>query len=66
MFKGRLLFNVFLFIPVNTRRYLDVDSTSFGRYGRQNYVVCLLSVEQRHRIDVVSTALNVKMTLYRY
>ena len=32
-------------VPVNTRRYLDVDSTFFERYGRQMDVkttVCLL------------------------
>ena len=28
--------------PVNTRRYLDVDSMFFERYGRENNVVCLL------------------------
>ena len=27
--------NAALYFPVNTRRYLDVDSTSFERYGRQ-------------------------------
>ena len=31
-------------ILVNTRRYLDVDSTSFGRYGRQMDVRTTLCV----------------------
>ena len=30
--------------PDNTRRYLDVDSTFFERYGRQSRVVCILDI----------------------
>ena len=45
------VFNKKLFIlllihpnPVNTRRYLDVDSTFFGRYGRRSNCFCLLGM----------------------
>ena len=34
--------SLFIVYHVSTRRYMDVDSTFFQRYGRQNNVVCLL------------------------
>ena len=47
--------------PVNTRRYLDVVATSFGRCGRQMDVKTMLDaycnpVNTRRHLDVVSTS----------
>ena len=44
----------------DTRRYLDVDSTSFERYGRQsdgrqNNVVCLLAGHVKSHFELSRT-----------
>ena len=54
--------------PVNTRRYLDVDSTFFlTSDGRQNNVVYIKPVNTRRYLDVDSTNFerqtDVKITL---